>query len=417
MILRSRIVLPISRPPIENGALLISHNRITDIGPWAGFRIGNSDDVIDLGEVILLPGLVNAHSHLDYTNMAGLFPPPRHFTDWIKALTTVKAEWTYSDYAESWLNGAKMLARTGTTTVGDIEALPDLLPEVWQATPLRILSFLEMTGVKSRRAPAAIVNEACGTIESLPTARCLAGLSPHAPYSTVPELLQTAAAVAKRNDWRLCTHVAESATEFEMFAEAKGEMYDWLRRSGRDMSDCGLGTPVQHMARNGTLGPNLLAVHANYLGEGDIGLLETNRVSVVHCARSHFYFRHDPFPLAKLMQAGVNLCLGTDSLASVYKTRREKVELDMFEEMRSLAQYHPAITPESILKMATINGAKALGLAHSVGHLSAGLFADCIGVPFEGRSADAYEAILQHRGEVAFSMVDGAWVSAPLAST
>jgi cytosine/adenosine deaminase-related metal-dependent hydrolase len=194
-------------------------------------------------------------------------------------------------------------------------------------------------------------------------------------------------------------------------------MYDWLRRSGRDMSDCGHGTPVQHMARNSALGPNLLAVHANYLREEDIGLLRTNQVSVVHCPRSHFYFQHGPFPLAKLMDAGINLCLGTDSLASVYKTRREKVELNMFEEMRLLAKNHPALAPESILKMATTNGAEALGLGRHLGQLSAEACADCIGVPFKGKTADAFEAVLNHCGEVTFSMVNGTWITSSLAHT
>lgn len=411
MILRARIVLPISRPPIPNGAVRISGNRISEVGEWRQVTDRTTEKVVDLGEVALLPGLVNAHCHLDYTDMAGLFPPPRQFSDWVKALTTTKSEWSYSDYAESWLNGAKMLARTGTTTVGDIEALPDLLPEVWQATPLRVLSFLEMTGVKSRRSPALIVNEAVETIEGLSGGRCQAGLSPHAPYSTVPELLKVAGDVARRKRWRLCTHVSESAQEFEMFVAGRGEMFDWLKRSGRDMSDCGVGTPVQHLARHGILGPNLLAVHVNYLGEGDSDLLSKNGVSVVHCPRSHHYFQHGPFPLQELAEHGANICLGTDSLASVYKIRREIVELDMFAEMRMLAQNHPDVRPESLLQMATINGARALGVNKCIGHLSAGSFADCISVPFSGKLADVCEAVVNHHGEPSASMVDGAWVN------
>ena len=103
------------------------------------------------GEVVLLPGLVNAHCHLDYTDMAGELPPPRTFTDWIPLITAAKTAWGYSDYARSWLRGAHMLLRNGTTTVADIEAMPDLLPELWDATPLRVFSFLEMTGIRARR--------------------------------------------------------------------------------------------------------------------------------------------------------------------------------------------------------------------------------------------------------------------------
>jgi cytosine/adenosine deaminase-related metal-dependent hydrolase len=113
----------------------------------------------------------------------------------------------------------------------------------------------------------------------------------------------------------------------------------------------------------------------------------------------------------------VNICLGTDSLASVYKARRETVELDMFEEMRLLAKNQPAIPPEAILKMATINGAKALGLTNCVGHFAANLFADCISVPFDGAISEACDAVVNHTGEVSSSMVDGTWITAPLAHT
>ncbi|MDB6125745.1 MAG: metal-dependent hydrolase, subgroup, partial [Pedosphaera sp.] len=155
MLLRARVILPISKPPIENGAISITGNRIQSVGKWKDLS-RKRGEVIDLGEVILLPGLVNAHCHLDYTDMAGQFPPPKTFTDWIKLITTGKGTWDYSEFAISWLNGAKMLLRTGTTTVGDIEAIPELLPEVWSSTPLRVFSFLEMTGVKRRRAAEEI---------------------------------------------------------------------------------------------------------------------------------------------------------------------------------------------------------------------------------------------------------------------
>src|SRR6266516_1763479 len=120
-----------------------------------------------------------------------------------------------------------MLLRSGTTTVGDIEALPELLPEVWDATPLRVISFLEMTGVRSRRDPELILQDALARIEALPHRRCAAALSPHAPYSTPPRLLRLAAAAARQRKLRVATHVAESATEFEMFRHGRGEMFDW----------------------------------------------------------------------------------------------------------------------------------------------------------------------------------------------
>src|SRR5882762_9972365 len=157
MLLRARLVLPVSRPPIPDGAVLVSGERIKAVGRHRDLASRAGKNATDLGEVVLMPGLVNAHCHLDYTDLAGQFPPPRVFTDWLKQITTAKSQWAYSDYAQSWLKGARMLVRTGTTTVGDIEAVPELLPEVWNSTPLRVVSMLELIGITSRREPAAIL--------------------------------------------------------------------------------------------------------------------------------------------------------------------------------------------------------------------------------------------------------------------
>ena len=359
--------------------------------------------------MLLMPGLINAHCHLDYTDMAGQFPPPKLFSDWLKLITETKAGWDYSDYAKSWANGARMLVRTGTTSVADIEAVPQLLPAVWRETPLRVFSFLEMIGIKGQQQPRAVVHEAVTRLEALKRGRGSVGLSPHAPYSTVPELLRLSAQAARQRNWRLTTHLAESALEFEMFKHARGLMFDWLQRSGRDMSDCGQGSPVKHLERCGLLSDKLLAAHVNYLARGDAALLGRRRVHVVHCPRCHFYFHHDRFPLRRLASAGVNVCLGTDSLASVYKSRRQNVELNLFEEMRALAKNEPSLSARTIVRMATLNGARALGMNGKIGELAPDGFADLVALPFAGNVADAYDRVLHHHGDVAASLIDGQW--------
>jgi cytosine/adenosine deaminase-related metal-dependent hydrolase len=413
LLLRARAVLPVSRPPIPDGAVLIAGNRIAGVGRWRELRSAGRRVVVDLGDALLMPGLINAHCHLDYTDMAGQFPPPKVFSEWLKVITATKAGWAFSDYAHSWLRGAQMLVRSGTTTVADIEAVPQLLPDVWGATPLRVFSFLEMIGIKPPREPAVVLRETVARIETLRGSRCRAGLSPHAPYTTVPELLRLSMETARRRRWRVTTHVAESAPEFEMFAHGQGEMFDWLRRSGRDMSDCGQGSPVRHLERCGALRRNLLAAHVNYLGRHDAALLGQRGVHVVHCPRSHDYFRHAPFPLRRLARAGVNLCLGTDSLASVYKSRRQTVVLDLFEEMRLLSKKEPSLSARKIVRMSTLNGASALGMAGKLGELSAKACADVIAIPFTGGLGAAYEAVLHHAGDVMASMIGGQWAILP----
>ena len=411
-LIRARIIVPVSHKPFADGAVNISRGRVVAVGHWRDFPANARKNAIDLGDVALLPGLVNAHCHLEYTGLAGEFLPPKHFSDWLKLIVTAKGLRTNADFAKSWIEGAKQLLHTGTTTVADIEALPELLPKVWHATPLRVFSFLEMTGVKNRRPPREILAEAAAKIRSLPTGYSRAGLSPHSPYATTPELLRLAAKLARRKRFRVTTHVAESHEEFEMFAHARGRMFDWLKTQ-RDPADCGHGSPVQALAAAGLLGANFLAVHANYLAPGDAGLLARKKSSVVHCPRSHSFFGHPKFPFKELAAAGVNVCLGTDSLASIEAKRKQPLELNMFSEMRSFARRNPGTPPGTILRMATANGAHALGLGNRAGEISKGAFADLIALPCREKLADIYEAILHHRGDVTASVIGGRWAIAP----
>jgi len=413
MILRAKVVYPVTAPPIENGAVLVVGQKIRAVAPWKNLRPHLQERAQDLGDVALLPGFINAHCHLDYTDMAGELSPAKTFVDWIGSITVAKTAWGYSDYARSWLNGAHQLLKTGVTTVGDVESMPDLLPEVWDSTPLRVFSFLEMTGVKSRRPPKTILEEASEKIKELRHPRNRAWISPHAPYSTMPELLQLSAKVALKRGWRVTIHVAESEQEFEMFHKADGVMFDWLKRNGRDISDCGLGSPVAHLARNRLLGENVLAIHVNCLARGDATILAKNKTSVVHCPRSHDFFKHPSFQRARLVAAGVNVCLGTDSMATVRKIGRSRPELDMFAEMRALADGDRSISAAEILEMATVNGAKAFGLTGKLGELSTGAHADLIAVPVTGKIKDSPEAILQAK-QVSASLIEGRWVIPPI---
>jgi cytosine/adenosine deaminase-related metal-dependent hydrolase len=412
MLLRARIVVPVSRPPIDDGAVAVSAGRVAWAGRWKDRPAMAGVEMQDFGESALLPGLVNAHCHLDYTGMAGLLPPLKHFTDWIKAIVALKASWTIEDFAASWRRGARMLVDTGTTTVADVEAVPELLPAAWGGTPLRVISFRELISLRSREAARELVERCVNDCLGLPGAEGRVGLSPHAPYTVTPELLEQAARAAQRRGWRLVTHVAESEEEFMMFRYGKGAMFDWLKGQ-RDMSDCGQGSPVQHLERCGYLDSNVLAVHANHLDRRDASLLAANGVSVVHCPRSHDYFRHLKFPRQELEMAGVNVCLGTDSLASVRKESGRAPKLSLFAEMQSLARAAPELAPETILRMATMSGARALGRAGAIGEISRGAAADLIVLPISGASSDVFEAVIHHTGKVAASMIGGEWAVGP----
>ncbi len=413
LLIRARVVLPASSTGIDNGAVLVSNGLIEAVGEAGALSSAGNVETLDLGEVILMPGLINAHCHLDYTGMAGQILPTKQFTDWIKSITTLKAGWSYTEFADSWVRGARMLLQNGTTTVADIEAVPELLPEAWNATPLRVFSFLEMTGVRSRRNPLAILDDATETIDRLPSGTCLAGLSPHAPYSTTPELLRASTQRAASRGWRMTTHVAESAEEFDMFAHARGPMHDWLARNERNMEDCGLGSPVRHLHKQGALGESMLLVHVNCADEADLALIAEAGSSVVHCPLSHRFFNHPEFPFEAMRKQGINLCLGTDSLASCPARPGHPVELNLFDEMRAFLSKHPDCEAAEVLRMVTVNAAAALGMRGCVGELAPGASADCIAIPFTGPMSDVHSAVIDHRGPVPASMIRGTWAIPP----
>ena len=161
MRLHSRIAVPVNGPPIEDAVVCVSGERVAWVGRRADVPATLLDDEEkDLGEVILLPGLINAHCHLDYTGMAGQISPPRSFTDWIKSMVSLKGTWSLGEFESSWQSGAEMLLRSGTTTVADIEAVPELIPAAWERTPLRVHSFRELINVRSRVPAGEMVERA-----------------------------------------------------------------------------------------------------------------------------------------------------------------------------------------------------------------------------------------------------------------
>jgi aminodeoxyfutalosine deaminase len=434
LILRARIVLPVSQPPIENGAVALDQGKVIRVGTWE--ELGSPRDAIDLGDVILLPGLVNSHCHLDYSGMGDKILPPSSFPDWIKLLIGYKSETSLEQFAKSWLEGALMLAQTGTTTVADIESFPEILPRVLPHLPLRLFSFLEV--LSPRATPVAPAEVLQNFLRRVPFERLGGqgaqpnrwpqpmmaggvnpgwwfGLSPHAPYSTTPELLAACQELAARHGWRLASHISESEPEFQMYMYATGALHEWLRNQ-RDMADCGHGSPLRVFDQAGLIHESMLAVHMNYLWLDDAEILGRRGASVAHCPRSHRYFKHGCFPHRALTGAKVNICLGTDSMASMESGPNGTSGLNMFTEMQMFASWDSTVSAEHILRLATVNGAQALGLKGRLGQLSAGAYADLIAIPYPGGKTSVYEKAIHHQGPVSASMVGGRWVVPPISA-
>lgn len=392
--LRARLVVPIGTPPIRNGVVALEGGRIASIAPHDG------SPAEDLGDVILLPGLINAHCHLDYSAMRGAILPSTSFATWIRRINDLKRTLTDAEYLASIEDGFAELARHGTTTVCNIESFPELMVRM-HPPPLRTWWFYELLDIRNRIHTEDVVAGALSFFDERPQWPGGFGLSPHAPYTTSLDLYRLARHCCTKYGMPFTTHVAETAEEYEMFADAAGPLHRMLAGLGRDMSDTGGTTPLATLLDGGALPPDALLAHMNIVAESDWPRLRGTRFSIVHCPGCHLYFGRAPFPAERFVAEGFNLCLGTDSLASNQR-------LDMFREMQLFRRAHPSIDTPAIVRMATTNGATALGQAGQIGVLAPGARADLIAIPAEaGGDTDVWEQILWHNGPVAGSWVDG----------
>jgi aminodeoxyfutalosine deaminase len=413
MILHARTVVTMDGAPVDNGAVAVSGNKIVDVGKFDEIKTRNAGEIIDLGEQALLPGLINAHCHLDYTCLRGKIPPQKTFTDWIRAINAEKAKLSPKDYLASINEGFAEVRRFGTTTIANLTAFPDLVPQI--TSPIRAWWFAELIDVRAPDRASEIVDLA---IESLGRARPEPGLSeveggapwglaPHALFTASKNLYERCQEIAGRANVLLTTHLAESREEMEMFRDASGPLYEFLEGIRRPMDDCGNETPLELfldlIGRGGSLDrlratdvnrcyPSWIIAHLNEVAESDFELLERSKIKfhVVHSPRSHDYFKHSQFPFERLHSLGFNICLGTDSLAS-------NESLSLFAEMRAFQRSEPGISPDEILKMVTVNPARALRQENALGKICRGGYADLLAVPFSG--GDAFEEIIAFASE------------------
>src|SRR5882762_6504069 len=233
MIIRARTVVTMDGPLIENGAVAVSGNKIVDVGKFDQVKTRNTGKIVDLGEQALLPGLINAHCHLDYTCLRGKIPPQKTFTDWIRAINAEKAKLSSKDYLGSINEGFAEAKRFGTTAIANLTAFPDLAPQI--TSPIRTWWFAELIDVRAPDRASEIVDLAIESLKPVPNW----GLAPHALFTASKDLYRRCEEIAERENIRLTTHLAESREEMETFHDASGPLYEFLKGIGRPMDDCG----------------------------------------------------------------------------------------------------------------------------------------------------------------------------------
>ena len=373
---RAPWVLPIARPPLENGGVVVRGESIVAVGRFRDLGAEFPEAaVIDHPESVLLPGLVNAHIHLELSHVAHLSQqqPPDTFPGWIEHMLAARDRAGEQDkeraartvLRQQHEDGVAVLADIGNTTLG--RSLAADFPGI-------LVPFRELLGLRQAGVAAQLE-----LLDREDDRECCSG---HAPYSTHAALLRGVKERARRLGQVFSIHVAESATEIEMISRGEGEFVEFLKRRGFwDGSFQPLGIDnsgsVQYLEQLGLLDEKTLCVHAVHVSDKEIALLTRTGSRVCLCPGSNRYLGVGRPPLTKYLRAGILPALGTDSLAS-------NPELSIWREMRLLARDHPDLAAADILAMATLGGAASLGLESLAGTLAPGRRARFLAVSLPG---------------------------------
>jgi cytosine/adenosine deaminase-related metal-dependent hydrolase len=375
-VFRARYVFPIDSPPIRDGVVAIDGDRIVAVGSTTSPTIHDLLPMArDLGNVAILPGLINAHTHLEFSDLlrplgyAGI-----EFPVWIREVIAHRRQ--NASLLEFCRLGFLKSMRLGVTTIGEIASSPWNLDK-----PLcEIIEFCEVIAFKESKhyarfdsAVAAVLNSESTDPSPIKWSDELRpGISPHAPYTVRPEILKRCIQLSTERNIPLAMHLAESREEMMLLRTGSGPFVALLKElDAWDANVIPFGTRPFNYLQMLAEAHRALIIHGNYLDDEEIEFLAQRRenMSVVYCPRTHAYFQHDPYPLAKMYSAGVNVALGTDSLAS-------NPDLSILKELQFAAQYHPLVSAEKLLRMITINAAKALGRDAEIGTITVGKFAD-----------------------------------------
>lgn len=385
---RAAWACPIDQPPIRDAVIEIEDSRIVGIrdpgtGSWGS-------PVRDLGNVALLPGLVNAHTHLELSWLRDRVPPANRFTDWVKQLVALRhgTELLATPEIVAPIHAAiRELRASGTVAVGDITN------SMAAAGPMREAGldgvvFHELLGFEER--DGALVAASHELRASVSKQGLRVSLAPHAPYSTSVELFKAIREAVDASDCPIMSvHLGESAEEVELLERGGGPWRGMLQAIGVWRDDwaipaCG---PVQFLDRHGVIDARTLVVHGVQFDDAALGRLREIGATLVTCPRSNRWVGAGYPPIERFYRSGVPVAVGTDSLASVD-------DLNLFSELKTMRWLAPSVPAGKLLESATLVGAHALGLEAELGSLTPGKRAQMIAVRLPDDVVDIEEYLL-----------------------
>jgi aminodeoxyfutalosine deaminase len=387
-------VLPIAEPPIRDGWVAVERGRIVAVG-----RRGPGDaraeavvNDVDLGRVALMPGLVNAHTHLELSYMHDEMPPSADFVTWIRAVVGARRRHVdprAPEIMSAIERGIAESVASGTAVVGDISNTLVTF-EPLTRSPLAAVVFNEILRFNAPD-PQAVVDQACRQIEELaPTERVRTSLAAHAPYSVAPLVLRAIREAMAREPFAPCSvHLSESPEEVEFIKSGTGPWRTFLEDVGawNPAWVAPGGSPVEYLDTNGFLNERVLVVHGVQMTDADLARLAAHGATLVACPRSNGHTGAGAPPLAEFYASDVRVAVGTDSLAS-------SPDLSVFAELATLRALAPGVPASQLLESATSHGARALGFESEYGTLEAGRRARLLAVDIPHDAGDVEEYLV-----------------------
>lgn len=395
--LRARAVVTLADPRrpddvLRDAVVRVADGCIVGVEPW---RAGSN--ATDLGDVLLLPGLINAHVHLELSGLRA-DARPTNFASWLLSVTArLPADERDREMlcADAARRGARECLRFGVTTVGDIAQRSAAVRAALRGGPLRVMSYGEALGIGQRRPRfEALLAAASDPTPASPTLRV--GVSPHAPYTVDGEGYRA----CLRGGLPLATHLAETPDEARFLLDHGGPFGQLYARLGVDPGPPPRfdGGPIRWAKSLGLLDAPALLAHVNCCDDEELDLLAAGRASVVFCPRTHAFFGRPPHRWREMLRRGVNVAVGVDSRASA-------PDLNVLDDLRLLGRDAGGLSPGELLGLITTRAARALGLEHEVGAIVPGRRADLAAFPLD--AANALDALLGTTCSPAGVWIDG----------
>ncbi len=399
--LAARWVLPIAGPPIAWGAVLLGPDgRVKAVGPDAAVPRPPDVPGEDFADAILLPGLINTHTHLELTGF-DLGPPGPDFGDWIARVRAIKETRSAEEFLAAARLGLADCYAAGVTTVADTGDSGSVIRAMAEAGASGI-AYQEVFGPHPAQLAKSLAElraraEALGRYAG---GRVRLGLSPHAPYSVSGPLYAAVAEWAASDRLPLAVHLAESRAESELLERGSGRFAEAWRRREIPIPGGPGRSPVEWLDQHGVLAERTLCIHVVQAGAADLGRLAHRGCAVAHCPLSNAAHGHGAAPLAGFLSYGLRVGVGTDSVLSVSR-------LDLLAQARA-ARALAGLDAESALALCTLGGAAALGLDGETGSLQVGKWGDCVVLrPSSGGGSPAERALESGRDDVIATFVGG----------